>query len=496
VRVAAEVSQLELAEYQKAVRLILNYPLVTAVHPTPAALPLVRRWAPQLRRDLSEILGYTLVVSGDTARLRRAQDGLDATRPALSRAGRPFDRRRYAYLALTLSALGRSGSQIALSEMADAVAAEAGRIDGLGMDTARKPDRDAFVDAVTWLQTRGALRMADGSAADWVNDPDRAEALYDIDREIVGAAFQPGRVLQHLSSVTELLEPTGPAGGREAQRRAAARRARRLVLEQPVVYYADVDESLRGQLRSPALAEDLERLTGLPLERRAEGVALVDISRRLSDMQFPAGGTVAQTALLLCARIADYLRTGRGRIERLPAATAAERLADTAARLDTALPARGQVAHLLGVGAPPHPAQAGPAPEEAGDAASAGPGDGEDAQARYPFLPDTWLRTALRRLLAEFGAGMAEKRVADPERLLQDALALLTATGLLGRVDGGVLVLPLLARYRGVTAHVKARPRTSAVPTPRAAGADEQRRPTLFDSIDQISPSEQKDSTA
>ena len=99
-----------------------------------------------------------LVSTGDTIRLRRSQDTLDATRPALTRARRPFDRRRYAYLVLALSALGRSGSQIALSELADAVAADAGRIDGLGMDTGRKADRDAFVDAVAWLEARGALR--------------------------------------------------------------------------------------------------------------------------------------------------------------------------------------------------------------------------------------------------------------------------------------------------------------------------------------------------
>src|SRR5579875_1338056 len=234
MRVAAAVSPLELGEYQQAARLVLRHPLITASYPDRAALPLVRKWAGQLRADLAEVLGYTLVSSGETIRLRRAQDTLDATRPALTRARRPFDRRRYAYLVLTLSALGRCGRQIALSELADAVAAEAGRIEGLGMDTARKADRDAFVDAVAWLETRGALRMADGSAAEWVNDPERAEALYDIDREVVGAVYAPGRVLQHLNSVTELLH--GPAAGAaapqgiNAQRRLAARRARRLVL--------------------------------------------------------------------------------------------------------------------------------------------------------------------------------------------------------------------------------------------------------------------------
>ena len=455
MRVAADVSPLELAEYQKAARLALRHPLITASYPDSSALPLVRKWVRQLRTDFGEVLGYMLLSSGDTIRLRRVQDTLDGTRPAVTRARRPFDRRRYAYLVLAMSALGRSGTQIALSELADAVAADAGRIDGVGMDTGRKPDRDAFVDAVAWLEARGALRMADGSAVEWVNDPERAEALYDIDREVVGAIYAPSRVLQHLNSVTELLDGRGggtaPAQGREARRRGNAQQARRLVLEHPVVYYADVDVELRGQLRSANIAEDVERLTGLALERRAEGVALVSAGQRFTDVTFPSTGTVAQAALLLCARIAGYLRHHSARIERLPAATAAERLAEAARRIDAALPDRGRVAGLL----------AGQAwRPEAGDAAGPGtdPGSAEQddaADVAYPFLSDAWLRTELRKLVDDFGAGMAEKQAADPGRLLAEAVALLASVGLVARVDGGVLVLPLLARYRSVTAQIK-----------------------------------------
>lgn len=444
MRVADGVSPLELAEYQQAARLLLRHPLITAGYPDKTTLPLVRRWLPQLRADFTEVLGYTVIGNGETIRLRRTQDTLDPTRPALTRARRPFDRRRYAYLVLTLSALGRSGRQIALSELADAVAADASRIDGLGMDTARKADRDAFVDAVVWLEARGALHMADGSAAEWVSDPEHAEALYDIDREVVAAVYAPTRVLQHLGSVTELLHGTdpGPAQGINAQRRRVARRARRLVLENPVVYYADTDPGLRGQLRSPALAEDLERLTGMPLERRAEGVALVNTGQRLTDVSFPGTGTVAQAALLLCARIAGYLQRNRSRVEHLPAATAAERLADAAARIDSALPERGHVAGLLAAD-----------PEVPADLTAE---DAEDITAQaYPFLSEMWLRGELRKLVDEFGSGMAEKQVADPAALLRDALGLLASAGLLARVDGGVLVLPLLARYRGVTAQIK-----------------------------------------
>ena len=458
MRVAAGVGPLELAEYQKAARLVLRHPLITSSYPDASALPLVRKWVRPLRDDLAEVLGYTLLARGDTIRLRRVADTLDATRPAVTRAGRPFDRRRYAYLVLTLSALGRSGAQITLSELADAVAADAARVDGLGMDTGRKPDRDAFVDAVAWLEVRGAVSTADGSAAEWVSDPDRAEALYDIDREVTGAIYAPSRVLQHLRSVTEVLgEPGGaaPAQGQAARRRAAARQARRLVVEQPAVYYADTGEELRGQLRSAGLAEDVERLTGLHLERRAEGVALVNAGQRLTDVTFPSGGTVAQAALLLCARIAGYLQRNSARVELLPAATAAERLAEAAQRIDAALPDRGGVADLLAAQA--WRPETGDSRPVAGEL-EGGPGADRMDGAAYPFLPDAWLGAELRKLVEDFGAGMAEKQAADPPRLLADAVALLAALGLVARVERGVLVLPLLARYRSVTAQIKSPP--------------------------------------
>lgn len=466
-RVAEGVSPLELADYQKAVRLVLRHPLVTSGYPDKAALATVRRWADQLRTDLMEALGYRLVTTADTARLQRAQDGLDTTRPALTRAGRPFDRRRYAYLVLTLAALGRHGAQVALGELADAVAADAVRIDGLGLDTARKPDRDAFVDAVTWLTERGALTLADGSAAAWAGDPERAEALYDIDREILLAVHHPTRVLQHLTSVTSLLDSSGALGlsaGRAAQRRDQARRARRLVLENPVAYYADADAELLGQLRAPALAEDLERLTGLTVERRAEGVALVDTSGRLSDLRFPGGGTVAQAALLLAARIsAAVQRSGRHALELLPAPTAAERLAARARRIDGALPSRGTVAELTELTELAEPDEE-PAYETVVDA------DHEPGETRYPFVTDSWLRGRLKEIIGEYGAGFAADLRGDPDRLLDQALDLLGAMSLIVRVDGGALALPLLARYRGVTARVK----TRTAPQPPA-------QTTLFD---------------
>ena len=91
MRFAADVAELELADYQRTVRLLLRHPLVTAGWPDERALPRIRRFATDLRRDLSEAFGYRLELHGSTARLVRTADTLDPDRPAVSRTGRPFD---------------------------------------------------------------------------------------------------------------------------------------------------------------------------------------------------------------------------------------------------------------------------------------------------------------------------------------------------------------------------------------------------------------------
>ncbi|WP_147124164.1 DUF2398 family protein, partial [Nocardia neocaledoniensis] len=156
MRQRRRIDALALDSYQRAARVMLANHLVTRVYPDRIALPLVRRWATELREDLAELFGYRLEVTETTARLYPVHDRLDETVPARSVNDRVFDRRRYAYLSLALAALGRAGDQITLSELAEHVADYASRIEGLELSTDRAADRDAFVDAVGWLGARGA----------------------------------------------------------------------------------------------------------------------------------------------------------------------------------------------------------------------------------------------------------------------------------------------------------------------------------------------------
>ncbi len=126
----------------------------------------------ELRDDLLELFGYRLEVTETTARLFTVTDRLETGAPARTGTDRPFDRHRYAYLALALAALGRAGNQITLSELADHVASEATQVAGVTLSTDRAADRDAFVDAVGWLAARGAIVLADGDAGGWASNPD------------------------------------------------------------------------------------------------------------------------------------------------------------------------------------------------------------------------------------------------------------------------------------------------------------------------------------
>ncbi|MFC3896481.1 TIGR02678 family protein [Lentzea rhizosphaerae] len=427
------ISQFELASYQRAVRTLLSSPLITETYPDVHALPLVRRWADELRNDLVASFGYRMELSATSARLIRVIDRLDATQPARTASDRPFDRRRYAYLALTLAALGRGGNQLSLSELADSVAADAGRIDGLSFSTEKAADRSAFVDAVAWLEVRGALTLADGSARRWADDPDAGEALYDIDRDIVHAVYRPTRVLQHLPGVTSLLT-TSTADSRDTRRREIGQRARRALIERPVVYFAEVDEDVANVLRNGNAVADVERLTGLAVERRAEGIALIDTSGSFSDRRFPGSGTVAQTALLLIGEIAD-------RVDSPDSPPLAELVPPDerhlAGEVDAGLPAAG-VFHELA---------------DAEDRAEAGAPD----PPACPLLENGWLAATMSGLVDRYGSTFAAQWRADPGRLLDAALGLLAEMRMVVRVEGGVLALPLLARYRNVVVQVRKR---------------------------------------
>ncbi|WP_040779612.1 TIGR02678 family protein [Nocardia pneumoniae] len=444
------IDSLALDNYQRAARVVLANHLVTRTYPDRIALPLIRRWATELREDLAELFGYRLEVTETTARVFPVLDRLDASRPARTPAERVFDRRRYAYLALALAALGRAGDQITLSELADQVAAYAGRVDGLDLSTDRASDRDAFVDAVGWLTVRGALTLADGDAGGWASDPDAGEALYDIDRPVVFALFRPPRALQHLHSVRGLFAEEATATGVSAHAPTTAeiaRRVRRALVERPVVYLDDLAPDERPVLAQDRIVADVELLTGLRAERRAEGVALIDTSGRLSDTRFPGTGTLAQVALLLAGEIADrVLDIDNPLPRRLGAPHPGGALAE---ELDAAIPESTLFTPLTQPRSPDSP------PAEAGSPDAEPEQEDAPVASTYPLVDAAWLRETMQALADRYGATFAAQWQADVPRLTTEVVALLERLRLVRCVEEGLLVLPALARYRGAVVTVR-----------------------------------------
>lgn len=440
---ARRVDSLALDNYQRAARVVLANHLITRTYPDRIALPLVRRWATELREDLAELFGYRLEVTETTARLFPVTDRLDGGKPARTVNDRVFDRRRYAYLALALAALGRAGDQITLSELADQVAAYTGRVDGLDLAPDRAADRDAFVDAVGWLAARGALTLADGDAGGWAADPDAGEALYDIDRPVVFALFRPPRALQHLNSVRGLLAdevpPTAQPGVLTAEH---ARRVRRALVERPVVYAEDLAPGERTALTQDRLVAEVELFTGLRAERRAEGVALIDTSGRLSDVRFPGTGTLAQVALLLAGEIADVVLDIDNPLPRRPRGPEPD--VALAAQLDDAIPESTVFAPMADL-----PFTEDVADEDLPETEPGTPPAG------YPFVTAAWVRETVRALTDRYGVTFAAQWQADVPGLTAEVTALLARLRLVAPVEDGLLVLPALARYRGAVVTVR-----------------------------------------
>ena len=431
-RAADGVAPSDLGSYQYAVRLVLTNDLITAARPRAGALASVLRWADLIARDFAELLGYTLIATAHQVRLLRRLDTLDATQRSVfaARSGRQFDRRRLSYLCLVLAIFQRSRIEISLEDLVRAFAPTANAIDGLGFDATITEHKRAVVDVLDWLTDHDALRLSDGSAENWAHDSGRGDALYDIDHDVCAALFRPARPIQQLGGAAGLLDVPDISHRRSAQREAHARRARRLLVEHPVLYYATLDAETAAALRGTELADSLARLTGLVVERRAEGVMLVDPTGRFTDQPFPGrGGAVNRTAGLLLAKIADVLEDS---LARVPVPSAADDLRDLLERIDTGTPS-------------------GPADHDWAGAAV------EGDPLEVPFIDRTRLERMLGELYEHFGAAsFTVQWQYDRHGLLDAATRLLDDLRLVRRMPGGVAILPAAARYRNITAALPA----------------------------------------
>jgi uncharacterized protein (TIGR02678 family) len=297
------------ADLQLAARKLLMDQVATAATCSREEFAAIRRHRDDLVKWFRDQMGYHLVVGNDFARLHKAPlDPLDATQPARNRNQNPFDRRRYALLALVLAVLDLGEEQVTISHLAEGVI-EVCQVEELEVpDFQERAVRLAFVDAVRFLVDLGALVEVDGEDRQFIDE--EGDVLYDVSRRVVSELLRQGWSGQGAPSGAGGLDyPDTPEGLGRRIRHTLMRR----LAEEPVLYYDSLSEDeaeyLRGQRR--ALRRELLTVLGLYMEIRREGLLCLDPANELSDERFPGNSSEAHAAILL----ADELGLAIGGVE-------------------------------------------------------------------------------------------------------------------------------------------------------------------------------------
>jgi uncharacterized protein (TIGR02678 family) len=296
-----------------------------------------------------------------------------------------------------LAALESLGAQTTISQLAEGALRLGAGDDALDLDLTQHAHRRAFVDSVAWLEERGVLTLLDGDTESFLAQG--GDALYDVDADAASRLLvSPPSVLAGITAAEEFLEEPYPPTPEGSLTRARHRVHRRLLTE-GALYYEELPQTEQdyARQRRTRIREELERLTGCDLECRAEGQALIGLP---AAEPFPAGGAVAQAALLLGGELV---------------ASAA---------------ASGESASVEVAGSP----------ETAGSPEAGGAG----RRVSGGEVVRVW-----NRVVAAYGGRFTADYRADPERLRADATSFLERLGLVLKLDDGSLqVLPALARYR------------------------------------------------
>jgi uncharacterized protein (TIGR02678 family) len=277
---------------------------------------LVRKHAGELAAWFTQETGWRLIVDAGTARLYKSPVRLDdATRPARAPRTRvPFTRRRYVLLCLALAVLERADAQITLGRLADGVLTAASDpvlvAAGTEFRLERREERSDLVAAVRLLLEWGVLHRVAGDEEAYLSEASN-DVLYDVRRRVLAALPATTRGPSTVETATErerltLLTSDVAPDTEELRLRALRHRLTRRLLDDPVVYYAELPEDERTYLVSQrhAITRRLTELTGLVAEMRAEGIAMVDPEDELTDLRMPEQGTDGHATLLVAAHIA------------------------------------------------------------------------------------------------------------------------------------------------------------------------------------------------
>jgi uncharacterized protein (TIGR02678 family) len=302
----------EQAQRRTALRALLTKPLLLA-DSDGDMLVLVRRHLPELRGWLDRETGWRLVADSETARLfKTAPVSSDASHPARGHNKEPFGRRRYVTLCLALSVLTRADAQTTLGSLADDVLTAAAEPEltaaGFTLTLDSRADRSDLVAVVRLLLGWGVLSRVAGDEDAYLSAG--TDVLYDVRKPVLGVLLSGSRgpsTVTASSFAGRLGELTAEpvAESDELRNQALRRRLTRRLLEDPVVYYDELDDGERTYLLSQrhAITRRISDAAGLIPEMRAEGIAMVDPDDELTDVRMPEQRTDGHVTLL----VAEYL---------------------------------------------------------------------------------------------------------------------------------------------------------------------------------------------
>jgi len=302
-------------EQRRAARALLRRPLLRAGGPGSEELRLVRRHAGALRTWFDANTGWRLSVDSEVARLvKRAPASTDATHPARDpKSSGPFGRRRYVLACLALAVLERADAQITLGRLADGVILAAADEDlaraGVSFRLEGREERADLVSVVRLLLSLGVLERVAGDEDAFVRDA--GDALYDVQRRSLAlllAAPRGPSTIAELDPAERLAQLAAEpvAQTEELRNRAIRHRITRRLLDDPVLYFDELDAAETAYLAGQrgAIIRRISELTGLVAEVRAEGIAMVDPDDDLTDVRMPETGTDGHVALLLAGELA------------------------------------------------------------------------------------------------------------------------------------------------------------------------------------------------
>jgi uncharacterized protein (TIGR02678 family) len=281
------------AEQRAVARHLITQPFVR-METDPEMFRLIRRHEQLLDRWFTQRLGYRLLVTADSARLfktttvpRRRQLMTVSSQP------RPFTRREYVMLALALAAIAAGPNVISLRDLLHEIRSAAADADISIVDD--PSERRSLVTALRWMIAHGLVSEMHDRVDRYAGD-ESADAVLRLRPDRIALVSLPALTLA--MTPDELID-------RSEDRRNSRVWMRAQLVEEPVLYRSDLTDAEWGELRRRIGEETdvLFEMFELRLEARAEGLAAIDPSARLTDSRFPATGTTGHAALLLIDRL-------------------------------------------------------------------------------------------------------------------------------------------------------------------------------------------------